>query len=87
MITAKEILAAVMEQIFNCVPGVEIYKGRLEEGFSVPAFLLNLTFAGGAKGEFISPKEKTSKYRLSILEPRMDMGEKTLRNDWMWNQS
>lgn len=39
MITAKEILAAVMEQIFNCVPGVEIYKGRLEEGFSVPAFL------------------------------------------------
>lgn len=57
MITAKEILVAVMEQIFNCVPGVEIYKGRLEEGFSVPAFLLNLTFAGGAKA-IISPKKK-----------------------------
>ena len=82
MITAKEILVAVMEQIFNCVPGVEIYKGRLEEGFSVPAFLLP-----AEQRRIISPKEKTSKYRLSILEPRMDMGERTLRNDWMWNQS
>lgn len=54
MITAKEILVAVMEQIFNCVPGVEIYKGRLEEGFSVPAFLLNLTFAGGAKANYFT---------------------------------
>lgn len=58
MITAKEILAAVMEQIFNCVPGVEIYKGRLEEGFSVPAFLLNLTFAGGAKANLFHRKKK-----------------------------
>ena len=56
MITAKEILVAVMEQIFNCVPGVEIYKGRLEEGFSVPAFLLNLTFAGGAKANYFTER-------------------------------
>ena len=56
MITAKEILAAVMEQIFSCVPGVEIYKGRLEEGFSVPAFLLNLTFAGGAKANYFTER-------------------------------
>lgn len=56
MITAKEILVAVMEQIFNCVPGVEIYKGRLEEGFSVPAFLLNLTFAGGVKANYFTER-------------------------------
>ena len=39
MITAKEILVAVMEQIFNCVPGVEIIKEGWRRGFLfLPSF-------------------------------------------------
>ena len=57
MITAKEILVAVMEQIFNCVPGVEIYKGRLEEGvFYFLPFKFNLYRR--SKGELFHRKKK-----------------------------
>ena len=38
MITAKEILVAVMEQIFNCVPGVEIKEGWRRGFLFLPSF-------------------------------------------------
>lgn len=57
MNTAREVLTAVIEKIAECVPEAECYKGRLEEGFSVPAFLLNLTFVGGAKANYFTERK------------------------------
>lgn len=56
-ITVKNIVQAIIDKVANCVPGAEHYKGRLEEGFSRPAFLYIPIFFRENKTNYFTSKK------------------------------
>lgn len=56
-ITTKDIMDAIRQRVAECIPEAEHIKGRLEEGFSRPAFLYVPTYGGENKQNYFTSKK------------------------------
>lgn len=56
-ITTKDIMDAIRQRVAECVPEAEHIKGRLDEGFSRPAFLYVPTYGGENKQNYFTSRK------------------------------
>lgn len=80
------LLQAIVDKVAETVPGAEHYRGRLEEGFSRPAFLYLPTYHGERKRNYVTSEKtvevqiiyfgKTDRFGREDFEDRLQMQEK-----------
>jgi len=61
--TMGTLLQAIIDKVAETVPGAEHYRGRLEEGFSRPAFFYLPTYQGERKRNHVT-SEKTAEVQI-----------------------
>lgn len=85
MVKTKDILDAVIMEIDQCVPGAEVYLGRIEDDYNSPAFLYIIVYDGGERrGKFTQDVTvdlqviyfgKTDGYKNAEFDDKMQIAE------------
>ena len=55
--TIEILLQAIIDRVAECVPDAEHYRGRIEEGFSRPAFLYLPVYQGERKRNYVTSEK------------------------------